>query len=391
MKLHRQLNFNSNIVFDVANSEVEICFVVNDVGETSVPADIATALAELSGIKIDILSWFTSHEFDRQNNVSVISLEAPNTVLGVDRRTYRQARDIIRRYDLVQAHHNHSGSFAKLIAYVNHIPVISREGNLRVGFTRKGRVANGLTNALAARTVCNSRPVYDSMMRWERLFLPDRKVEIIPNGVDLERIESARLLSWNPRAACGIDSGAFLVSTAAMFSHQKGLDILIRAVAMAKARTSIPMALLIAGDGDIKPKLVGLAESLGISDAVCFLGLLDRPRVYRLMMESDAYAMPSRWEGFSAAAVEALATETACVFSDIDPFTHPYEDVALFHPVDDADALADRLVFLAEHEAERCEYARRGRELVEDQFTLPPIARQYRDLYLEVLADHEAV
>jgi len=341
-------------------------------------------------MKIDVLSWFGIQNFTRENNVNTISVDAPNTVSGIDRQTFYQARDILCEYDLIQVHHNHSGSFAKLIAYVNDIPVISREGNLRVGFTRKGQIANGLTNALAARTVCNSRPVYDSMKRWERLVLPDRKVEIIPNGVDLERIESARLISWDPRAACGIDSDAFLVSTAAMFSEQKALDVLIRGVAMAEPRTSIPMALSIAGDGDLKPKLVDLAESLGIGEAVCFLGLVDRLRVYRLMLQSDAYAMPSRWEGFSAAAVEALATETACVFSEIGPFTHPYEDVALFHPVDDADALADRLVFLAEHEAERREYARRGRDLVEEKYTMPTVARQYRDLYLEVLAEHEA-
>jgi hypothetical protein len=37
--------------------------------------------------------------------------------MGLDRRTYRDARDTLQEYDLIQAHTNHSGSFAKAIGH----------------------------------------------------------------------------------------------------------------------------------------------------------------------------------------------------------------------------------------------------------------------------------
>jgi len=98
----------------------------------------------------------------------------------------------------------------------------------------------------------------------------------------------------------------------------------------------------------------------------------------------DVYAMPSLWEGFSAAAVEALASGTPAVFSDIPPFRLPYDAVALFHPPGDHDALAERLVELAEDDDERATLGAAGRSLVEREYTIERVAERYRDLYRSI-------
>lgn len=364
---------------------LRVCFVVNAVDETSVPADIATSLVEHTDVTVDLLAWFNAEGFDGDDLVAVTCLGAPDTRIGAGRSTVTAATRVLSEYDLVQTHHNHSGAFAKVIARRLSLPTVSREGNMRKGFTFLGRTANGLTNPLADRVVCNSRAVYESFRWWERLLLPESKVVFIPNGVDLKRIAAAEQIPWNPRDVAGIGEETVLISTAGLLTSQKDHRTLIRAMQLVVERTDDPVSLCIAGDGPLEANLRALSEAVGVSESVYFLGRLDRIEVYKLLSETDIYAMPSKWEGFSAAAVEALGAGTAAVFSDIPPFTGPYSDVARFHPVGDNETLADRLVELVERPDDRRELAEAARSLVEERYRLETVAENYRDLYREIV------
>ncbi|KAA9399988.1 glycosyltransferase [Haloarcula sp. CBA1130] len=360
---------------------MDICFVVNAVGEGSIPAEIATAVTRHTDHTVDILTWFGSGQFAGKELLDVRSLNAPDTALGIDSATYRRAASILSEYDLIQAHHNHSAAFTKIIARQVDVPVVSREGNTRDGFTRKGRIANGITNPLATRVVCISDSVYRSFTRWERAILRKEKVRRIPNGVHLDRIdETAPAL---PNGANFTD-GAFLVGNAAMLHEQKAQDTLIRAVARLNERADRPVELAICGDGPERSRLESLAETLGIPSRVHFAGLVERRAVYAMAKAADAFAMPSRWEGFCSAVAEALAAETATVLSDIDTFRELYDGAALYHEVDDVDGLTNCLGLLLSDESRRESLSRAGRDLVEEKYTIKAIAGQYGALYDDI-------
>jgi glycosyltransferase involved in cell wall biosynthesis len=363
----------------------QVCYVVNAVSETSVPATLGTALVDNEKIDIDILAWFDAERFEGDDRVEVTCLDAPRSIVGIDRATYRRAKKHLRQYDLIQANTNHAGVFAKLIGYELGIPLVSREGNTRDGFTRKGRIANGLTNALADRIVPNSRAVYRSFTRWERLLIDDGDARIIHNGVDLDRIDGASESEYDIRERFSIPADAVIVGTASIITEQKALDVLVEGVNIANNDTNQRIDLLIAGDGPRRFEIERLSKKLDIRDQVHFSGMLNRQTVYRVLKQIDIYAMPSRWEGFSNAAVEALGARNSCVFSEIDPFILPYRDVALFHRVDDSEDLATQLVKLAQNPDLREHYAQKGRELVEQKYTLKKIAEKYADLYAEIL------
>lgn len=363
----------------------KICYVVNSVSETSVPATIATALVDYENIQIDILAWFQANSFEGDDRVGVLDFGAPRSATGIDRPTYKKACSVLREYDIIQANHNHAGSLAKVIGQQLGIPLVSREGNTRDGFTRKGRIANGLTNAFADRIVPNSRAVYDSFTHWERLLIDEKQVRIIPNGVDLERIDRAADDEYNLRETFDIPSESILVGTASMITEQKAYDVLIEAIDRANETSNTRIDLVIAGDGPLCSRMEALSKRLGIEDRIHFTGLVKRDTVYKILSEIDIYAMPSRWEGFSNAAVEALGAGNPCVFSDIDPFTIPYQDVAQFHRVDDSGELAAKLTEFAEEPELRHQYGQQGRKLVEQKYTLRRIAAEYADLYSELL------
>ncbi len=362
-----------------------ICYVVNAVSETSVPATIATAVVENHDIDVDILAWFDADPFEGDDLVGVDCLNAPRSTVGLDQRTYQEASKNLREYDLIQAHHNHSGSFAKAIGYRYGVPLVSREGNTRDRFTRKGRIANGVTNWLADRIVPNSQAVYDSFLRWEKVFLDEQQINIIPNGVDLNQIDSANDSDYNINQRFDIPDHAVVVGTASVITEQKAFDTLVQGLVSANNQSEKRLDLVIAGDGPLRSEIEQLSQNLEIEEKVHFAGMVDRTTVYQILGEIDIYAMPSRWEGFANAAVEALGAGNPCVFSDIDPFLFPYRNVALFHRLDDANDLADRLMELAENSELRYFYGRKGRELVEQNYTLEQIARRYARMYDKVL------
>lgn len=366
---------------------MRVCHVVNSAGDTSMPCDLATTQATFADVdQMGVLGWFDVNDFSHMNRVETVSLEAPNT-FRLSRSAYAAAKAVLSEYDLVHTHHPHSGLYGKLIAKRLGKPVVQTEHNNHRGYTREGRIANGVSNVLADAVVCVSESVRESFPRWERAITTNRKVSVIDNGVDTDRLNAAEGLDWSIQEAADIDPDAVVVASAGLLTEQKAHDVLVDAVDRANAESQRPIELVVSGDGSLREQLNAQVAAAEHSDRLHLLGFLEkREQVYEMMRAADIYAMPSRWEGFCVAALEAMAVGNACVFSDIEEFTHPFGEVALFHPVDDAEALAERLLDLADDEEKRDRYRDAAAELVHRQYTLRRTAERYIQTYRDCLA-----
>jgi glycosyltransferase involved in cell wall biosynthesis len=124
-------------------------------------------------------------------------------------------------------------------------------------------------------------------------------------------------------AGCGVDEELFETTPRdegwALFlgrldSHQKGLDLLLEAV----ARQPDPaFRLKIVGDGPDDRRLRDLTTRLGIGDRVRFLGRVTGPRKAALLAGARLLCMPSRYETFGMVAAEAMACGTPVLASDL--------------------------------------------------------------------------
>jgi len=364
---------------------IHICQFINSASETSIPADIATGLAKYTDVESSIITWYDYDSFAGDELVDVYSLEADDGVVDID--SYREACRLVDKLgvNLLQTHHTHAGFYAKAVGLRQGIPVIRTEQNTRDGYTRIGKISNGLTNPLTAKVTCISEAVYDSFEWWERLLLADDKIQILPNGVNFDRIERGQSIDWSVYDAVEVDPDSILLSNAAMLTEQKAHDTLIRALERVRAWTGENVELVIAGDGDLRKDINTLAQSLGIESSIHFAGLLDRIEVYRMMKESDIFCMPSRWEGYCVAVAEAMALGTPCVLSDIDVFREIYGDAGLYHPVDDPNELAAKLQKVIVDDELRAEMANSGRELIESEYRMEQVATEYETLYEQLM------
>jgi len=106
--------------------------------------------------------------------------------------------------------------------------------------------------------------------------------------------------------------GRPLIAAVSRLSPEKGLDLLIEAVARLSAAGK-PVSLVIAGDGQERTALERQAETLGIGDRVHFLGMVRN--VTSLYSQVDAVVLPSRpgREGLPNVLLEAMRADAPVV------------------------------------------------------------------------------
>ena len=141
------------------------------------------------------------------------------------------------------------------------------------------------------------------------------RASVIPPGVDTERF--APLDQADSRHQLGIDGGRLILYVGRL-ERLKGLDILMRAVA---ALDDVPDArLMIVGGSSTDPetrRLRALVRDLKIETRVDFLGAVDQSRLPLYYSAADICVLPSYYESFGLAALEAAACGRPVVASNV--------------------------------------------------------------------------
>lgn len=146
----------------------------------------------------------------------------------------------------------------------------------------------------------------------------------------------------------------------------KGLEVAIRAIALSR-RDGVDFRLLIAGQGDDRVRLERLAASLGLVEAVQFLGFVSHEEKRSLMRRVWAVVFPSAKEGWGISNVEAAACGTAAIASDSPGLRESvrHEETGLLVPHDDPAALAGALLRLGTEPGLPDRFGRAAREFAE--------------------------
>jgi len=130
---------------------------------------------------------------------------------------------------------------------------------------------------------------------------------VIPNAITLP----ALIDQAQARYQIGVPDVPIALSLARMV-EQKRHDVLLRAWTHVPG----PALLLLAGDGEQRPQHEKLAQELGISDRVRFLGV--RSDVFRLLSACSLTVLSSDWEGLPIAVLESMAAGKPVVSTDVD-------------------------------------------------------------------------
>ena len=183
----------------------------------------------------------------------------------------------------------------------------------------------------------------------------------------------------------------FVIGYGGRLLREKGVYVLLEAVARLSGGASEAPFLLMMGSGPEREALAARAESLGIGSRVRFTGQVLSSDVPSVLAAMDVLVLPSlgtaTWsEQFGRILVEAMATGVPVVGSRTGEIPEVIGDAGDVVEADDVPALAARLAELRGDEALRAERARRGRERVLQRYTQARIAERTVAFYRELVA-----
>jgi len=232
------------------------------------------------------------------------TIEFPRVVLSLRRHF------AVERPRIVQAFLFHANVAATLAARLSGVPHMVT--GIRVDEPhRRWRLAlSGSIDRWVERHVCVSRAACDFSLR--RAGLPQGKLVVIPNGVDVDRFAGAPPSSLE---SLGVRPDRRIITFIGRLDEQKGLAWLVDLMPRIFARLS-GHDLLLVGSGPQRALLERLVADRGLSERVHFAGF--REDVPGILAASDLLVLPSRWEGMPNVILEAMASGKPVVASDVE-------------------------------------------------------------------------
>lgn len=235
---------------------------------------------------------------------------------------FRALRAEVRRYDVVHIHSLFL--FPQFAAYraasgADVLYVVSPRGALDPYLRQRGRsikvVAERLWQGAMLTQAAALHLTSDEEARLTADVAPRVPRHVVPNGIrcsDYSVLPSGQ--GFRRRYLGGSDDP--VVMYLGRLSHKKGLDILIRAFAIAR-RDGPACRLAIVGPDDegLTVELTALARREGVAEHVVLTGMLSGVEKLDALAAASVWTLPSHTENFGNAVVEALAAGRATVIS----------------------------------------------------------------------------
>ncbi len=216
----------------------------------------------------------------------------------------------------------------------------------------------------------------------QQYHLPEAKVRTIHYGIDVKKF-----LGKNPRyirEELGIPKNTIVFGTIARFTEQKGHRYLIQAIP--KLIQHFPHVLFLwVGDGPLRPSLIQLAQDHNILSYIQILGF--RKDVDALLHAMDIFVLPSLYEGFPNAVLEAMVCGKPVVATRVDgiPEAVVHGETGVLVPPKDPEALAEALIQMGQNSTLRKRMGENGKRRIHEYFLLEHQINAFDQLYKELV------
>lgn len=217
-------------------------------------------------------------------------------------------------------------------------------------------------------------------------------ITVIPCGTDVEHF--GRSDRQRARRRLDIDPETKLILYVGRFDPRKGIETLVRAVGRPEVRQQENLRLIVAGgfrpghkDGDEHERIKSIVKDLGIEDITTFPGRVSQSQLPDYYAAADVCVVPSHYEPFGLVAIEAMASATPVIASDVGglQFTVVPEETGLLAPPQDDAAFAEAINRILSNKEWREKLGEMARQRVQNKFSWGGVASQLDELYLSQL------
>jgi glycosyltransferase involved in cell wall biosynthesis len=284
------------------------------------------------------------------------------------------------RPDLLQTFLFHANMVGRLAARRAGVPVVVSGVRVSEHDARWRMRLDRWTNRLVTHNVCVSTAIADA---YRELGIPQEKLSVIPNGVDVAAFESAAAADLSE---FGIPAGSRTLLAIGRLHPQKGFDLLINAAGpILEAHPDVH--LLIVGEG---PQRAALEQRIAASQHAVRIHLPGRQvDTAGLLRAGTLFVLSSRWEGMPNVLLEALAAGVPVVATDVEGVRDVVED-GVSGVIVQRESVAELSTAIGRVLADpdlAARLATAGQQRVRSDFTWQRFAEQYTQLWSRLLEE----
>ena len=273
-----------------------------------------------------------------------------------------------------------AGIWGRVAAWLARTPVIIQsDRNEAVYGTRVQKTLRPLIDAFTTRFFPNASAIADRLVRTG---VPREKIEVIPNGVDLDDFDPGRAADL--RGAWGVPQGAVVAGFMGRFTQQKRLDLLFDALLSLPERDR-PDRVALAGDGEkmamVRERIAGDAWLTG---HCMVLGVAND--IPAFMKSIDYLVLPSDFEGLPNVVLEAMAMARPVVSTRVSDVPALLEGAGFLAERGRSAAIAEAIRSMqALSPDERRAMGGRGRARIEREYDLDLVAERFWNAHIDLL------
>jgi len=218
-----------------------------------------------------------------------------------------------RHIDIIHAHLEKSIMLGILAGRICKVPVIINEHGpiFEKNMTLYNQFIKRFHN-YAAAVIAVSQATADELTK--KTNIKKDKIEVIYTAIDIARFDYKKVSRKQARENFKVSENDIVIGFVGRLAKLKGVDILINAFKLLLDKSD-KYLLLIAGNGPQRQSLELLAQRLGISQRVRFLGLCRN--MPELISAFDIGVMPSLHEPFGRVAIELMRMKVPVVCSGL--------------------------------------------------------------------------
>ena len=232
------------------------------------------------------------------------------------------------------------------------------------------------------KVIVNSFAVKEFYKKIENI--PEIKIEVIYNGVDVENIEKILFENDKKREELKLKKNKFIVGTGGRFTEQKGFIYLLMAIP--EVLKYFPDCIFIfVGDGPMRKSFEKIVYKLNIKNNVIFTGY--RKDILEILSLCNLIVVPSLFEGMPNIILEAMCLKKAVIGTDIPEIKELIKDGfnGLLVPVKNYEKISEKIIYLLKNPEICKKMGENGYNYVKENFSIEKMVKSYEKLYLKIL------
>jgi glycosyltransferase involved in cell wall biosynthesis len=334
-----------------------------------------------------VLSFTDGEMIDKLNDLQVENYVIPSEK-PFDFSTWKSVKKLLREkeIDLIHIHGTRATSNVYWAAKNLDLPTVYTIHGWSFHDDQNALVKNSrilFEKWITHKTDCNIS-VSESNQQTGFKYINGFKSVVIHNGIDLVKFNPDCSKRKNLRSELNISENACVVCFIGRMTAQKDPLALIKAFKEVLVKNSNAILLMV-GDGELKEKAIALVKELGLEKSVVFQK--SRTDVADILFSSDIFCLPSLWEGFPIALLEAMAMRKAVIATDVDGSIEIIQNKknGLLVKPQNIQMLAGAINELISNVSLKTDLATAAQQTILNDFDVKKMTKKIENVYLNVL------